>query len=127
MPCFTCTAITVLAFPCVRNKNVNKEQITKPARKWKWQELPEPGGLGVIANTTRCCWLRALGQGHRARCRHPPSVAKAEGGPSLQHHETSPLGTPQSNKTLKQWSKSDREPWGWSGAGARSVQGKATS
>lgn len=26
-------------FPCVRNKNVNKEQVITPERGWKWQEL----------------------------------------------------------------------------------------
>lgn len=120
-----CLALHVLQlpcwhFPCVRNKNVNKEQVIKPAREWKWHELPEARGPGRYC---KCClFLLPLGSGTWGQ--GLLSVAMAEGTPSLQHPKTDPSGAPQSNKALKYWSGSSREPWqpwGRSGAGARNV------
>lgn len=39
-------------FPCVRNKNVNKEQVITPEREWKWQELMQARGPGHYC---KCC------------------------------------------------------------------------
>ena len=44
-----CLALHVLQlphwhFPCIEKKNVNKEQVIKPAREWKWQGFPEARG-----------------------------------------------------------------------------------
>lgn len=61
-----CLALHVLQlpcwhFPCVQNKNVNKEQVIKPARQWKWQELLEARGPGC---SRRCSpFLLSLGSG----------------------------------------------------------------
>lgn len=61
-----CLALHVLQlpcwhFPCVQNKNVNKEQVIKPARQWKWQELLEARGP---RRSRRCSpFLLSLGSG----------------------------------------------------------------
>lgn len=97
-----CLALHVLQlpcwhFPCVRNKNVNKEQVIKPARQWKWQELPEAQGPGRYCKCSP--FLLSLGSG--AWGQGLLSVAMAEAAPSLQHHETDPSGAPQPNKALE--------------------------
>lgn len=68
-----CLALHVLQlpywhFPCVRNKNVNKEQVIKPASEWKWQEFLDARGLSTACS---CCpW--AVGHWDRACCSSPP-------------------------------------------------------
>lgn len=66
-----CLALHVLQlpcwhFPCVQNKNVNKEQVIKPARQWKWQELLEtrgPGGFSQMQPVPAVPGLWAVGSG----------------------------------------------------------------
>lgn len=100
----------------IMNKLLNQQE-SGNGKSSRWL-----GGPGVTANAARSCCPWALGHGDRACCSCPPSMAMAEA--SLQHHETNPLGAPQSNKALKYWSKSGREPLGWLGAGAHGVQGE---
>lgn len=85
-------------FPCVQDKNVNKEHVIKPAREGKWQELLKAWSPGVISNAACSC------------CSCPPSKVMAEADPSLQHYDINPLEGPRSNKALKHCGECSREP-----------------
>lgn len=92
-------------FPCVQNKNVNKEQVITPERGWKWQELVQARGPGHYC---KCCpfLLCSLSSGIRP---------------------VPPCSTMRLTQLVL---PSPRQPWnklGWSGTGAHSAQGVGLS
>lgn len=94
-----CLALHVLQlpcwhFPCVRNKNVNKEQVIKPAREWKWHELPEAWGPGRYCK----CSLFLLPLGSGTWGQGLLSVAMAEGTPPFSTLRVTHLGLPNPTK-----------------------------
>lgn len=72
----------------IRNKLLNQQDSGNGKSSWRL------GGPGVLADAARSCCPWALGHGNRACCSCPRSTATAEASPSLQHHETNPLGAP---------------------------------